>query len=47
MAADSAQIGDRMERMREDFHTLSAMVCRPEAAAFTAEAMERRIFREI
>jgi len=47
MAADSAEIVDRVRQLREDFCSLTAMVTGEEAATATAASMELRIFREV
>jgi hypothetical protein len=47
MAADSADIVDRLEVLREEFGALSALVTGTEALGATAADMELRIFREV
>jgi hypothetical protein len=47
MAADSAEIVDRMARLRQEFDTLSQLVTNERAGTATAADMELRIFREV
>lgn len=47
MAADSAEIVERLAQLREEFETLSTLVTGPEAAKASAAQMELRLWREV